>query len=1072
MQRLPILRQAILAASVLALAFPLASAQFATGLVAYWAFDGDLTDSTATGAHGTFVDPNVIPPAVPTASFLPAKFGDGLNLNEFPLNFDQYVDITGAPEGTFDFVGGSMTISAWVATPALTLGNQTIISKGPRGTWSLQRDGDINTTPAFFGGLGAVATGDPSNPDHSLLVGFPATVLDAPLIHVVGVVETGVGLRLYVNGQLAGTASGNVQLTDSPFNLTIGAKPDNPLLAWWEGIIDDLAIWSRALSGGEIATIYNNGTGVSIADILNPVDSDNDGMPDYYENSNGLDPNADDSGDDLDADGRTNLEEFQDGTRPNNPDTDGDGLTDGEEATLGTNPTSSDSDGDKILDPDEIAGSTNPFLNNILRDPFDPLSDPPGDPTDPTLSDSDGDTFDDGTEITFGNDPNDINDAPSTWQNALKGYWPLDRASFNASDPDPAMRFFPDASGRGHPGVWDGSSTAPAWFGGKFGTSVARINGPAGGGAQHITIQGSESDLACAGGDISISAWFRSVGFTKNWQCIVAKGEGNSWRIHRRGTSTPGVCAYAGGTADIPGADIGPRVDDFEWHHVVAVTEAGVETRLYVDGALIASSPNAPTLDDNGLAMQIGGNPGAANREMVGLIEEVAVWGRVLGAGEIALIHLNGAGATIAQLIEGLDRDNDGLSDIFEDAFGLDKNDPSGENGADGDPDMDGRTNSEERGDNTHPTVADTDGDGLDDGEEFTAGTDPLDPDTDGDGLDDSEELSGSRNPFLNHVLRSPFTPGVDPNGDPTDPLLRDSDGDIFSDLLEIANGSDPNDVDSTPHITIVRVVGTGTGALLGGDLTDPEDDGDDRRAVLVPGDGLAERGWNFINAVANEKSSFEEHEAAFNIFDNKLGPSQDNWCCNARNITIEFAVAYQLTHFTVSSADDVPNRDWRVWRLLGSEDGTNFEIIHEEPGAERLWLERLQVVRFDLPSPAPAYRFFRFEADTNWGDNLWQLGEVELFGFDPNVQQPSDLVLKVPAGGYNAGTQMLSVEVSGAAAGEAYHLRSSTDGETFSPLVPTFDFDDSTIFPVAIPVDVAANGALLLQVFGGPSIP
>ena len=51
-------------------------------------------------------------------------------------------------------------------------------------------------------------------------------------------------------------------------------------------------------------------------DVTDP-DDDNDGLPDVYENSiDGLDPLVDDANGDLDGDGRTNLEEYNDGTDP------------------------------------------------------------------------------------------------------------------------------------------------------------------------------------------------------------------------------------------------------------------------------------------------------------------------------------------------------------------------------------------------------------------------------------------------------------------------------------------------------------------------------------------------------------------------------------------------------------------------------------------------------------------------------------------------------------------------------------------------------------------------------------
>ncbi|UJG44064.1 MAG: right-handed parallel beta-helix repeat-containing protein [Candidatus Heimdallarchaeum endolithica] len=73
-----------------------------------------------------------------------------------------------------------------------------------------------------------------------------------------------------------------------------------------------------------------------------PIDSDtdSDGMPDGWEVSFGLDPLTDDSTEDLDGDGLTNLEEYQARTDPTKNDTDGDGFSDYKELKkYGTNPT-------------------------------------------------------------------------------------------------------------------------------------------------------------------------------------------------------------------------------------------------------------------------------------------------------------------------------------------------------------------------------------------------------------------------------------------------------------------------------------------------------------------------------------------------------------------------------------------------------------------------------------------------------------------------------------------------------------------------------------------------------------
>ena len=64
------------------------------------------------------------------------------------------------------------------------------------------------------------------------------------------------------------------------------------------------------------------------------------------------------------------------------------------------------------------------------------------------------------------------------------------------------------------------------------------------------------------------------------------------------------------------------------------------------------------------------------------------------------------------------------------------------------------------------------------------------------------------------------------------------------------------------------KVLGVGTDSLLGGDLTDPEDDGNPE----------ADEGYNAIFS-ANEEPGFAGGENAFNVFDNVLGPGNAKWC-------------------------------------------------------------------------------------------------------------------------------------------------------------------------------------------------
>jgi len=86
-------------------------------------------------------------------------------------------------------------------------------------------------------------------------------------------------------------------------------------------------------------------------------DDDNDGLPDTFEKSNGLNPlDGSDAALDKDADGLSNLKEFQLGTKINNPDSDGDGADDGFEVRVGTDPK----------DPNSVPPRPMPWLPLLL----------------------------------------------------------------------------------------------------------------------------------------------------------------------------------------------------------------------------------------------------------------------------------------------------------------------------------------------------------------------------------------------------------------------------------------------------------------------------------------------------------------------------------------------------------------------------------------------------------------------------------------------------------------------------------------------------------------------------------
>ncbi|MDC0316871.1 LamG domain-containing protein, partial [Verrucomicrobia bacterium] len=152
------------------------------------------------------------------------------------------------------------------------------------------------------------------------------------------------------------------------------------------------------------------------------------------------------------------------------------------------------------------------------------------------------------------------------------------------------------------------------------------------------------------GTGFSISAWYRVDEFNKSWQALIAKGEGNRWRVHRRGGEAQ--LTGNGGSGDVPGAT--GDINDGEIHHLVLVSDPeNDQVRFYSDGELV-SEGGAPAIQSNDNPMMIGENPDARNRTWGGLIDDVGIWNRPITEDEIAYMYNEGEGRAIVSTL-GID---------------------------------------------------------------------------------------------------------------------------------------------------------------------------------------------------------------------------------------------------------------------------------------------------------------------------------------------------------------------------------------------------------------------------------
>src|SRR5690606_3831693 len=138
--------------------------------------------------------------------------------------------------------------------------------------------------------------------------------------------ETGV-MTIVVDGESIGSEErGGLSLSDELILIGSTALADN---RDYIGDLDDVRIYSGALSAGEIA------------EIAGVVDSDGDGLLDSFERLYFGGLLAADGAGDNDGDGLTNAEEMAEGTNPSSGDSDGDGWADAVELELATNPNDS-----------------------------------------------------------------------------------------------------------------------------------------------------------------------------------------------------------------------------------------------------------------------------------------------------------------------------------------------------------------------------------------------------------------------------------------------------------------------------------------------------------------------------------------------------------------------------------------------------------------------------------------------------------------------------------------------------------------------------------------------------------
>jgi Concanavalin A-like lectin/glucanases superfamily len=217
-----------------------------TGLVIWWNFDEgsgtSAADSSGNGYTGALTG---------TPAWVTAHNNGGLSFNA--AHPDQ-VQTT----NSLYFGAGSFTYAAWVNTTQSVSQVRIVGSKIAAGTSYIWVNEYISA------GLTGFSTEIRDDAAAAFGVQSGLSISDGLWHHVALVVDrTGNMIYLYVDGvavsSTAHTFTGNFGVVGTPFTATTaGDQGANPTFAY-QGTIDDVRIYNRALGAGEIAHLYNGG---------------------------------------------------------------------------------------------------------------------------------------------------------------------------------------------------------------------------------------------------------------------------------------------------------------------------------------------------------------------------------------------------------------------------------------------------------------------------------------------------------------------------------------------------------------------------------------------------------------------------------------------------------------------------------------------------------------------------------------------------------------------------------------------------------------------------------------------
>jgi len=213
------------------------------GLVAWWSFNGNANDESGNGHNGVVLG----------ATMTTDRFGNNNSAFDFNGISDEII-IPSLNNHSYK----PASYAAWILADSLVfnyypLGGGVVIIGRERSTYTDQgalmifdyQDGGHNNELSYYTGAAAIF----SNSTPQLNIWH----------HVVCTIQSDDTIKFYLNGSLISSQYFPTNsAADIPFKIGAGTEIDpNYSRFFWNGKLDDLGFWDRALSDAEILQLFN-----------------------------------------------------------------------------------------------------------------------------------------------------------------------------------------------------------------------------------------------------------------------------------------------------------------------------------------------------------------------------------------------------------------------------------------------------------------------------------------------------------------------------------------------------------------------------------------------------------------------------------------------------------------------------------------------------------------------------------------------------------------------------------------------------------------------------------------------